>query len=156
MTLVPVEAEKKIDEIIARYPVRRSALLPVLWVVQQHVGYLPDEALAWAADKLGLTVMDVATTVSFYTMFARRPLGRYHIQVCTNVSCLLGGCEEIEAHLKKKLGIGFGETTPDGRFTLSEVECIGACSWAPAMQINFDFYHHLTPEKVDRILDALP
>ncbi len=156
MSLLPPETEQKIDALIARYPVRRSALLPVLWIVTQQLGFLPDEALAWVADKLGLPFMDVATTVSFYTMLPRRPRGRYHIQLCTNVSCLLSGCEEIEHYLKKKLGIGFGQTTPDGRFTLTEVECIGACSWAPAMQINFDFHHHLTPEKIDRILDALP
>ncbi|MCS6817143.1 MAG: NADH-quinone oxidoreductase subunit NuoE [Blastocatellia bacterium] len=150
------ETEKKIQEIIARYPVKRSALLPVLFVVQEELGYLPDEALHEVARRLDLTFLDVETVVSFYTMFHRRPIGRYHVQVCRNISCYLCGAEAILEHLKRRLGIRPGETTPDGRFTLSEVECIGACSWAPAMQINFTFYHHLTPERVDEILASLP
>ncbi|GBC81124.1 NADH-quinone oxidoreductase subunit E [bacterium HR10] len=156
MGMLSAEAEKKIQEIIARYPVKRSALLPVLFVVQQELGYLPDEALEEVARWLDLTFLDVATTVSFYTMFHRRPIGRYHIQICRNVSCYLCGGEAIREHLEERLGIRCGETTADGRFTLSEVECIGACSWAPAMQINFTFYHHLTPERVDEILRSLP
>ncbi len=154
--MISAEAEKKIQEIIARYPVKRSALLPVLFVVQEELGYLPDEALHEVARWLDLTFLDVATTVSFYTMFHRRPIGRYHIQICRNVSCYLCGGDLIREHVERRLGIRCGETTSDGRFTLSEVECIGACSWAPAMQINFTFYHHLTPERVDEILASLP
>jgi NADH-quinone oxidoreductase subunit E len=154
--MVSPEADKKIDELIARYPVKRSAILPVLFVVQGELGYLPDEAMYYAAKKLDLTYMDVASTASFYTMFYRQPMGRYNIQLCRNISCYLCGCEEIKGYLEKKLGIRFGETTSDGRFTLMEVECIGACSWAPAMQINFDFHQDLTPEKIDQVLDELP
>ncbi len=154
--MISAEAERRIEALIARYPVKRSALLPVLFIVQNELGYLPDEALHYVARKLDLTFLDVATTVSFYTMFHRRPIGRYHIQICRNVSCYLCGSEGIREHLERRLGIRCGETTPDGRFTLSEVECIGACSWAPAMQINFTFYHELTPERVDEILDSLP
>jgi NADH-quinone oxidoreductase subunit E len=154
--MISAETEKKAREIIARYPVKRSALLPVLFLVQQELGYVPDEAVHAVARWLDLTYLDVATTMSFYTMFHRRPIGRYHIQVCRNVSCYLCGGDAIREHLERRLGIRCGETTPDGRFTLSEVECIGACSWAPAMQINVTFYHHLTPERVDEILASLP
>lgn len=150
------EAERKIDELLDRYPRKRSAILPILFLAQAQHGYLSDDAMEYVAHRMGLTYMDVLTVASFYTMFYRRPIGRYNIQLCTNVSCMLCGSEKIQGRLEKKLGIKFNQTTPDGRFTLMEVECLGSCGTAPMMQVNFDYYEDLTPEKVDEVLDSLP
>ena len=153
--MISEEARQKIDEIIPRYPVKRSAMLPVLHVVQAEERYLTEEGIRLVAAKLGLTYMDVAETASFYTMFYRRPMGRYHIQWCRSISCMLGGSDELRQYVETKLGIKKGQTTPDGRFALSEVECLGACDKGPMMQINFDFHENLTRERVDQILDGL-
>lgn len=150
------QAEKKIDELLARYPHQRSAMLPILFVAQGEKGYLSDEVMEYVAKRMGLTYMDVLTTASFYTLLYRRPIGQYNIQLCTNVSCWLCGSDAIQKHIERKLGIKPGQTTPDGRFTFMEVECLGSCGTAPAMQINFDYHENLTPEKVDQILDSLP
>lgn len=150
-----VEAEKKIDELLARYPQPRSALLPILYIAQEEKGYLSDDVIEYVARRMGLTYMDVLTTVSFYTMFYRQPIGQYNIQLCTNVSCWLCGSDDIEKHIERKLGIKAGQTTADGRFTFMEVECLGSCGTAPALQINFDYHENLTPETVDQILDSL-
>lgn len=150
------EAEKKIDDLLARYPQPRSAILPILFIAQHERGYLSDDVIEYVARRMGLSYIDVLTTASFYTMFYRHPIGRYNIQLCTNVSCWLCGSDDVQRHIERKLGIKPGQTTPDGRFTLMEVECLGACGAAPAMQINFDYYENLTPERVDQILDALP
>ncbi len=149
------QAEKKIDEFLARYPQKRSALLPILYVAQNETGYLSDEVMEYVAERMGLTYLDVLTTASFYTMFYRRPMGKYNIQLCTNVSCWLCGSDEIERHIERKLGIKLGQTTADGRFTFMEVECLGSCGTAPAMQVNFDYHENLTPEQLDRILESL-
>jgi NADH-quinone oxidoreductase subunit E len=150
------QAEKKIDELLARYPQKRSAMLPILFVAQAETGSLSDEVMQYVAQRMGLTYMDVMTTASFYTMFNRRPIGKYHIQLCTNVSCWLCGSDEVQKYIERKLSIKFGQTTPDGRFTFTRVECLGSCGTAPAMQVNFDYYENLTPEKIDQILDSLP
>jgi NADH-quinone oxidoreductase subunit E len=150
------EAEKKIDELIAKYPQKRSAMIPMLFIAQAERGYLSDEVMEYVGRRLGLTYLDVMTTASFYTMFYRQPIGRYNIQLCTSISCWLCGCDEIKKHLEKKLGIKVGATTPDGRFTLTEVECLGSCGTGPAMQVNFDYHENLTPQQVDEILDKLP
>jgi NADH-quinone oxidoreductase subunit E len=150
------EAEKKIDELIAKYPQKRSAMIPMLFIAQAERGYLSDEVMEYVGRRLGLTYLDVMTTASFYTMFYRQPIGRYNIQLCTSISCWLCGCDEIKKHLEKKLAIKVGATTPDGRFTLTEVECLGSCGTGPAMQVNFDYHENLTPQQVDEILDKLP
>lgn len=150
------QAEKKIDELLAKYPQKRSALLPILYVAQAENGYLSDDVMEYVAQRMGLTYLDVLSTASFYTMFYRQPVGKYVVQLCSNVSCWLMGSDHIEECIERKLGIRLGETTPDGKFTFIEVECIGACGGAPAMQINFDYHENLTPDKVERILDALP
>ena len=116
-------------------------------------GYLSDEAVAEIARRLDLTELDVRNVISYYSMLTTKPRGKYNVQVCTNISCMLRGAEDVFHHCKQKLGIGHKQTTPDGLFTLEEVECIGACSWAPAVQVNYDFHENLTPEQMDKVLD---
>ena len=138
---------------LTHYPVKRSILVPTLLFVQDEVGYLSDEAIAEVAKRVELTELEVRNVISYYSMLSLKPKGKFNIQVCTNICCMLRGGESIFDHCKKKLGIGHKMTTPDGLFSLEEVECIGACSWAPAMQVNYDFHENLTPEKVDDILE---
>jgi NADH-quinone oxidoreductase subunit E len=135
------------------YPTRRSFLVPMLLYTQDELGYLPDEAIAHLAKKTDLTELEVRNVVSYYSMLHTRPVGKYHVQVCTNISCMLRGADELMEHCEKKLGIGHKQITPDGVFSLEEVECIGACSWAPAAQVNYDFHENLTPEKMDKVLE---
>ncbi len=147
------QLETRITEMLTHYPVKRSILVPTLLFVQDEVGYLSDEAIAEVAKRVELTELEVRNVISYYSMLTLKPKGKFNIQVCTNICCMLRGGESIFDHCKKKLGIGHKMTTPDGMFSLEEVECIGACSWAPAMQVNYDFHENLTPEKVDDILD---
>jgi NADH-quinone oxidoreductase subunit E len=147
------QLENRISEMLTHYPVKRSILVPTLLFVQDEVGYLSDEAIAEVAKRVELTELEVRNVISYYSMLTLKPKGKFNIQVCTNICCMLRGGESIFDHCKKKLGIGHKMTTPDGMFSLEEVECIGACSWAPAMQVNYDFHENLTPEKVDDILD---
>ncbi len=140
---------------LTHYPIKRSVLVPFLLYVQDELGYLTDEAIAEIAGRLELTPLEVRNVISYYSMLRTRPAGKYNVQVCTNISCLLRGGEEILDYAKKKLGVTQNKgITPDGMFSVEEVECIGACSWAPAMQVNYDFHENLTPEKVDEIIDA--
>lgn len=134
------------------YPTKRSVLVPTLLYAQDEIGYLSDEAIAEIAKRVELTELEVRNVISYYSMLRTKPAGKYNVQVCTNVSCLLRGGEEILEHCKEKLGVGHKGVTSDGMFSLEEVECIGACSWAPAMQVNYDFHENLTDEKVDEIL----
>lgn len=143
----------KFEALAAAYPKRRSALVPLLLYAQDELGYLTPGAVREIAELVGETELAVRETIGYYSMLRTRPLGRHHVQVCTNISCLLRGGEEILEHCKHRLGIGDRETTRDGEFSLEEVECIGACSWAPAMQVNYDFHQNLDVEKVDRVLD---
>lgn len=155
LTLGP-EFTSKVDRVVARYPEPRAALLPVLWLVQRARGHVDLDDEAWVADRLGVSPAHVHGVVTFYTMYKRRPLGRYHIQVCTTLSCMLRGSDDLVAHLERKLGIKPGETTPDGRFSLVKVECLGSCGTAPMLQLNDDYHENLTLESVDRLLDGLP
>ena len=138
--------------IVQNYPVKRSALIPILLTTQETLGYLSDESIATIARYLELPEIEVYEVVTFYSMLRRGPVGRHHVQVCTNISCLLLGGEEIFAHVSKQLGIKEGETTGDGQFSLTEVECLGACCNAPAMQVNYTYHDDLTFEKVDQLL----
>ena len=146
---------QKIDETIARYPKKEAALLPVLRLVQQEAGCIQEEQERVVAQALGLKPIKIREVVTFYSMFLRRPIGRYHLQICTNLSCSLLGAESLVDYLKKKLGIGVGETTVDGRFTLSTVECLGACEQAPCLMVNFDYHGQLDRDKIDKILEGL-
>ncbi len=146
--------DKFFDEKMKEYPTRRSFLVPMLLYTQDELGYLTDEAILHLAAKTELTELEVRNVISYYSLLRTRPLGKYHVQVCTNISCMLRGGEEILEHCEHRLGIGHKQTTPDGMFSLEEVECIGACSWAPAVQVNYDFHENLTAEKMDGVLDG--
>ncbi len=137
------------------YPSKRTALIPVLHVAQEELGYLPSEATEDIAILFGLSAAEVQEVVTFYSMFYRRPVGQYTFQVCTNISCLLRGGERVLDYLQTKLGIEVGETTHDKKFTLLEVECIGACEMAPVMQVNFDYHAQLNKEKIDLLVEEL-
>jgi NADH-quinone oxidoreductase subunit E len=145
----------KFDRIIARYPLKRSAIVPLLLFAQDEIGYVSDEAIEEIARRVEVKSIEVIEDISYYSMLHRQPIGKFNFQVCTNVSCLLRGGEEILEHCSKKLGIGQKQTTTDGFFSLEEVECLGACCGAPAMQINYDYYENLTPAKIDALIDKL-
>ena len=147
--------EERFADMITHYPTKRSALVPILLYVQDELGSITDQAIAELAHRVDLTELEVRNVISYYSMMRTRPIGKYNLQVCTNVSCLLRGGEEILDHCKKKLGVGNKQSTPDGLFHLEEVECIGACSWAPAMQVNYDYHENLTPEKIDELIEAI-
>lgn len=147
--------KKRIEGVLAHYPNKQAGLLPVLRLVQSEKGFISAEDERIVAALLGLRPIKVREVVTFYTLFARKPLGKFHIQVCSNLSCSLAGGEKILEHLKARLGIRIGQTTPDGKYTLTEVECLGACEQAPCMMVNFDYYGNLDPEKIDRILEDL-
>ena len=147
--------QKRIAELKDKYPQKRSAILPAMHVVLEEVGYYNSEIQKQVAQLLGLSEMEVAETVSFYTYFPKQGLGKYHIQVCTNVSCMLSGAEQLVSYLEEKLKIKVGETTPDGLFTLSQVECLGSCGTAPVMQINQTYHENLTRAKVEQIIEDL-
>ncbi|MCL2661326.1 MAG: NAD(P)H-dependent oxidoreductase subunit E [Acidobacteriaceae bacterium] len=153
-TIFSPELAARFDRLVTLYPVKRSALVPMLLYAQDEVGYVSDAVVTEIAQRLDLMELDVRNVLSYYSMLRTKPAGKYNVQVCTNISCMLRGGYEILDHCKKKLGIGNKEVTPDGVFSLEEVECIGACSWAPAMQVNYDFHEELTPEKVDEILET--
>ena len=147
------EFEARFAEMVTHYPTKRSALVPTLLYAQDEVGFLSDEVIAELAGRLDLTVLEVHNVISYYSMLTTKPRGKFNVQVCTNISCLVRGGETILHHCAEKLGVGHKGTTADGLFTLEEVECIGACSWAPAAQVNYDFHENLTTEKMDKVLD---
>jgi NADH-quinone oxidoreductase subunit E len=142
----------RFDKLATIYPLKRSALVPMLLYAQDEIGYISDEVVAEIAIRLDLLELDVRSVLSYYSMLRTRPAGKYNVQVCTNISCMLRGGYELLDHCKQKLGIGHKGVTPDGLFSLEEVECIGACCWAPAVQVNYDFHDDLTPTKMDAIL----
>lgn len=146
---------KKVDEIKAKYPHSQAALMGVLWLAQKKFGWISRDVIEYVANLLDLPPAHVDGVVSFYTMYFKKPMGKYHIQVCTNVSCLLRGGEEIYHHISNRLGIGNGEVTPDGLFSLEEVECMGACGGAPMIAINEDYYENVDVNFVDNLLAKL-
>ena len=143
----------RFDALVEKYPVKRSALIPMLLYAQDEIGYVSDAAIAEIAHRLDLTTLDVHNVASYYSMLRFKPAGRYNIQVCTNICCMLRGAYEVFDRFKEELHIGHKDVTPDGVFSLEEVECIGACSWAPAIQVNYDFLDELSPDSVPGILD---
>jgi len=147
--------QKEIDEILSRYPVKRSALIPLLYLAQSEKGHITEAAMVEIARILKLTPPQVYETATFYTMLNLKQVGKFHIQVCKSLMCALVGSDTLIGWIKTRLGIGPGETTADGAFTLSTVECLAACGTAPMMQINDDYYERLTEEKLDRILSDL-
>ena len=151
------EVVAEMESHLVKYPPdrRRSALIPLLFVIQRERGYIDNAGVNFLAKFLDLEITDVWETATFYSMFNMRPVGKYHIQVCKTLSCRIMGEPEITGHICNKLGIHVGETTADGKFTVSRVECLGSCGTAPMMQIGFDYHEDLTIEKVDKLLDSL-
>jgi NADH-quinone oxidoreductase subunit E len=145
--------ERRFAEMLTHYPTKRSVLVPTLLYAQDEVGFLSDEVIAELAARLSLTELDVRNVITYYSMLTTKPRGKFNVQVCTNIACLLRGGEELLDHCKKRLGIGHKGTTADGVFSLEEVECIGACSWAPAVQVNYDFHENLTHEEMDKVIE---
>jgi NADH-quinone oxidoreductase subunit E len=150
-TIFSPELAARFDKLVTIYPLKRSSLVPMLLYAQDEVGYVSDAVVTELAERLDLLELDVRNVLSYYSMLRTKPAGKYNVQVCTNISCMLRGGYEILSHCKAKLGIGHKEATKDGVFSLEEVECIGACCWAPAMQVNYDFHENLTPAKCDAI-----
>ena len=156
MTFSP-QLEARFAKLLKSYPEgrQRAAMVPMLLYAQDEVGHISEELIEEVARRLGVTALQVNEVLSYYSMLHRQPMGKYHVQICTNISCLLHDGDKLWEHACKKLGIGHKETTGDGRISIEEVECIGACSWAPAIQVNYDFHHFVTPEKLDQLLDDL-
>jgi NADH-quinone oxidoreductase subunit E len=152
-TIFSPQLAARFDKLVTLYPVRRSALVPMLLYAQDEVGYISDAVVVEVAERIGIRENDVQSVLSYYSMLRTKPAGKYNVQVCTNISCMVRNGYGILDHCKKRLGINPKGVTSDGLFSLEEVECIGACCWAPAIQINYDFYDELTPEKMDQILD---
>jgi len=152
-TIFSPELAARFDKLVTLYPVRRSALVPMLLYAQDEVGYISKAVVAEVARRVGVLENDVVSVLSYYSMLRTQPIGKFNVQVCTNICCMLRGGNELFEHCKKRLGIGHKGTTADGVFSLEEVECIGACSWAPAVQVNYDFHENLTPESMDKVLE---
>jgi NADH-quinone oxidoreductase subunit E len=148
------QLETRYSDMLTHYPIKRSVLVPMLLYIQDELGYLTDEAIHEIGQRLDISDLEVRNVISYYSMLRTKPAGKYNVQVCTNICCMVRGGEGIFDHCKKKLGVGHKGVTPDGVFSLEEVECIGACSWAPAIQVNYDFHENLTPEKVDEVLES--
>ncbi|MFM8559710.1 MAG: NADH-quinone oxidoreductase subunit NuoE [bacterium] len=149
------KSQSEVADILSRYPVKRSAVLPLLWLAQNEWGWLSPAALRLVAGTLGLAESEVYGVATFYTMFNLQPVGRHHLQVCMTLSCSLMGADRLYKHLERKLGVGHGQTTPDGRFTLRKVECLAACGRGPCMQVGFDYHENLTEANVDALLEKL-
>src|ERR1700726_4000952 len=152
---LPPQLEAKFQSLESRYPLKRSALIPMLLYAQDQFGYVSDEMIEEIAGRLALNTLQVTETMAYYSMLHRQRAGKFHVQVCTNVSCMLRGGNKLYEFVQKKLEIGHKETTADGVFSLEEVECIGACTGAPAMQVNYDFYENLSIERTAQIFEVL-
>ncbi len=149
------ETLKQFDEVVSRYPEKKSAILPVLYMAQKEFGHLSQEAIEYVANLMDIPAARLYGIVTFYTMLNMKPVGRHHLQICRTLPCALRGSERITNHIKNKLGINLGETTPDGKFTLSEVECLASCDTAPVMQINDDYCENLSEEQIEKIFENL-
>jgi len=152
---LPPLLDAKFKDLVGRYPVKRSALIPMMLYAQDQFGFLSDELLDEIAKRLELNITQVTETLEYYSMLRRKPAGKYHIQVCTNISCMLRGGNELFQHVKTRLNLENKQVSPSGTFSLEEVECMGACTGAPAMQVNYDFYENLDADKVDAIFEQL-
>ncbi|MGA9669488.1 MAG: NAD(P)H-dependent oxidoreductase subunit E, partial [Terracidiphilus sp.] len=152
MTVFSPKLAARLDALVKKYPVRRSALVPMLLYAQDEIGYLSDAVIAEVAERIGITELDVRNVASYYSMLRFKPVGKFNVQVCTNISCMLRGGYEVYERFQQELGIGEKGVTSDGVFSLEEVECIGACCWAPAIQVNYEFHEELSPNHVPGIL----
>ena len=154
MSVFSPQLAARFDALVQKYPLKRSALIPMLLYAQDEVGYLSDAVIAEVAQRIGITELDVRNVATYYSMLRFKPVGKYHIQVCTNISCMLRGGYDVYERFQDELGLGPTGTTPDGLFSLQEVECLGACSWAPAIQVNYEYHDELKPDLVPGILDS--
>jgi len=156
MTFSP-ELETKMAKILESYPPgrTRSAVVPLLMFAQDEIGQVTHELVDEVAKRCHVTPLQVSEVIGYYSMLHRKPLGKYHVQVCTNISCMLRGGFKLWDHARKTLGIGHKQVDAEGRFSLEEVECIGSCCWAPAIQVNYDYHHNVTPESFDRVIGEL-
>jgi NADH-quinone oxidoreductase subunit E len=154
MTLFSPQLAARFDALVEKYPVRRSALVPMLLYAQDEIGYLSDAVIAEVAERIGVTELEVRNVATYYSMLRFKPAGKYNVQVCTNISCMLRGGFNVFEKFQEELGIGHKGVTADGVFSLEEVECIGACCWAPAIQVNYAFHDELTPEAVPALLKS--
>jgi NADH-quinone oxidoreductase subunit E len=156
MTFSPA-LEEKFAKLLNSYPPgrQRSAVVPMLLYAQDEVGSVTQDVVEEVARRCGVTPLQVDEVIGYYSMLHRKPLGKFHVQVCTNIACQAVGGEQLYEHASRTLKLGNKEVSPDGLISLEEVECIGACSWAPAIQINYDFHHHVTPQRFDQLMQAL-
>jgi len=154
MTIFSPGLAARFDALVQKYPLQRSALIPMLLYAQDEIGYLSEAVIQEIAHRLSITPLEVRNVASYYSMLRFKPAGKYNVQVCTNISCMLRGAYDLFEHLQEKLGIGHKGVTSDGLFSLEEVECIGVCSWAPAIQVNYDFHDELTCDKADAVLNT--
>jgi len=152
MSIFSPKVAARFDALVEKYPLRRSALVPMLLYAQDEIGYLSDAVIAEVAQRIGITELDVRNVATYYSMLRFKPAGKFNVQVCTNISCMLRGAYEVYEKFQDELGIGHKGVTADGVFSLEEVECIGACCWAPAIQVNYDFHDELTPDSVPAVL----
>ena len=146
---------KRVNESLAKYPHKRAAIMPVLYIAQEQNGFISGEVMTEVANLLEITPEDVLGVVTFYTMYHQQPMGKYHIQVCTNISCMLKGGYEIYDRVKEKLGLDNMQVSPDKLFSLEEVECMGSCGTAPMLAVNEDYFENLTKESTDQIIESL-
>ncbi|MEW6195981.1 MAG: NAD(P)H-dependent oxidoreductase subunit E [Bacteroidota bacterium] len=146
---------KRIEQVRKKYPTALAAVMDTVYIAQEQNGYISNEVMGEIASVLGIDKVYVLSVVTFYTMYHTKPMGKYHVQVCTNVSCMLRGAYDIWNQVKGKLGIENMQVTPDGKFSLEEVECMGACGYAPMVAVNEDYFENLTKDKVEEILDLL-
>jgi NADH-quinone oxidoreductase subunit E len=146
---------KRIEEARKKYPTSLAAVMPVVYIAQEQNGYISNEVMEEIANVLNIDKVNVLSVVTFYTMYHTKPMGKYHVQVCTNVSCMLRGAYDIWDDVKEKLGLDHMQVSSDGKYSLEEVECMGACGYAPMIAVNEDYYENLTKEKVEEILESL-
>ncbi len=146
---------QKAEALFKRYPQKKAALLPILWIAQEQEGWISQDTMKYIGDLVGVTHAHVLGVVTFYTMYNDKKLGKYHIEVCTNVSCMLRGSDTILSIVEKVCGTKLGSTSADGKFTISEVECMGACGGAPMLAIGEEYHEYLTPEKTEQLLTSL-
>jgi NADH-quinone oxidoreductase E subunit len=153
--MISEQAKQRMRDLAGRYPVARSAVMPSLYIAQQEEGYITQEGLQAVAEAIGMTVADVESVATFYTMYLQQQPGKKVIKVCNSIACYLRNCDSLVEHLEQRLGIKRGETTPDGNYTLETVECLASCSSAPALQVNGQFVENVTLEAADALLDNL-
>jgi NADH-quinone oxidoreductase subunit E len=146
---------EEVQRILGKYPVKRATIMPVLWLAQKEFGHLSAEVQQYVADLLGFPLAWVSGLASFYTMYYKKPIGKYHLQVCTNVSCMLRGSDDILRVIEERLKVGLGQTTTDGKFSFDEVECLASCGTAPMMQVNDDYHENLTPRSTLELIERL-